>query len=342
MAVLAAVVTVSVLVLRGGPDEPAPAAGPASSVPAAARQAVPTPAMRRLRAALEDLPGDDRTRYDAKDDAGFNLEGLKVVATRTAGAPRYVGVYHHRTVAGFVTAVAVSDDLMTWSRRATLGTQASQPTIRRLAGGSYLLAWEQEPRNHVRVLHAPDLDALLRGRFDARFDAPLTLAETAEGTPDIRSVRMGTGPGDSRVELGLHYYRDRDVDRQATATLTDFRTWTARRRPALDAALERHGLRGNLGDRDTFGLDGARYEIVEGQRRKDDWSSWRTYLRHDATGALVALRIRGRDGQTALGNPTVSILPGPRGGTVLFRSAFAFGESAPRGAGELLSYRRLR
>jgi hypothetical protein len=183
---------------------------------------------------------------------------------------------------------------------------------------------------------------LRAGRFDARFDAPRTLAPTAEGTPDLRRVRLRGGPGDSTIELGFHRYADADVDREALGTLEDFSRWRTRARPALDSALSARRLRGNFGDRDTFALDGAGYELVEAQGRKGDFGSWRLLLRDRATGALRPLRLRGRDGQRALGNPTASVLPGPTGGRVLFFSAFAFTEGAPRGgAGELLSVRRL-
>ncbi|WP_051471724.1 hypothetical protein [Patulibacter minatonensis] len=311
--------------------------------------------LRRVRAAVEDVVGADGSRYDAKDDTGANLEGLKIAAAGAPGTPgagssggsasarpRYVGVYHHRVGRDFVVAVAVSDDLRTWRRVRTLQHRASQPTLRRLADGSWLTAWEQEPRNHVRLRHAATLDALLAGRFDATFDAPLTLAPTAEGTPDIRDVRLGDGIADSTIEVGFHYYRAGDVDREAVATLTDFRHWTARPRPDLDRALWAQGLRGNFGDRDTFAWGGTRFEVVEGQGRKGDWGSWRTTLRDLGTGETVPLRMRARFGQTSFGNPTVSVLPGPRGGTVLFTTAFVFGPGAPRGAGELLSWRRVR
>ena len=40
----------------------------------------------------------------------------------------------------------------------------------------------------------------------------------------------------SRIELGLHYHRDCQVDRQARGTLTGFRAWTAATYPELDAS----------------------------------------------------------------------------------------------------------
>jgi hypothetical protein len=339
-AVVGAVATVPIAlgVLGSGPDRRATHADPALHERTPTRSAL----LRRVGTVVADVTGADGSRYDAKDDSGANLEGLKVLATDEPGRPKYLGIYHHRVGRRFVVAIARSEDLRTWRRVRTLERDASQPTARRLADGSWLTAWEQEPRNHVRLRHAATLRDLLAGRFDASFDAPLTLAPTAEGTPDIRSVRVGDGIHDSTIEVGFHYYRAGDVDREAVATLTDFRRWSSSRRPDLDRALRAQGLRGNYGDRDTFTWAGTRFEIVEGQRRKGDWGSWRTALRDLGTGETVPLRMRTRYGQTSFGNPTVSVLPGPRGGTVLFTTAFVFDEGAPRGAGELLSWRRVR
>lgn len=334
VAAVAAAAAGTTVVVRAGDDEPAPAR--AATSPGG-------PRFQAVRRVIERVDRADGVRYDAKDDRGRNLEGLKVVATGAPGARRYVGVSHHARGGTLDVQVVTSRDLLTWRGGRTLQRDASQATVRRLGDGSYLVAWERHaPRNHVALRHYADLDALLAATPDARFDAPLTLAPTAEGTPDIRSARLRGGPGDSTIELGLHVYRDGDVDRQALATLEDFTRWKARRRTALDADLDALGLRGNHGDRDTFAVGGRAYEVLEAQRRKDDWASWRTYLRDGATGALAPLRMRFRFGQTSYGNPTASVLPGPRGGRVLFTSAFLFTEAAPRGAGAVIAYTRLR
>jgi hypothetical protein len=311
--------------------------------PARAATVAGGPRFQAVRRTIERVDRADGVRYDVKDDRGRNLEGLKVVATGVAGARRYVGVSHHARGGTLDVQVVTSRDLLTWRGGRTLQRDASQATVRRLRDGSYLVAWERHaPRNHVALRHYADLDALLAARHDARFDAPLTLAPTAEGTPDIRAVDLRDGTADSTIELGLHVYADGDVDRQALATLEDFTRWTARPRTALDADLDALGLRGNHGDRDTFRVEGRDYEVLEAQRRKGDWSSWRTYLRDGATGALAPLRMRFRFGQSAYGNPTASVLPGPDGGTVLFTSAFLCTAAAPRGAGSAIAYTRLR
>jgi hypothetical protein len=329
-----AVAAAGTTVLVSGDDAPTPA-----------RAATPQggPRFQAVRRAIERVDRADGVRYDVKDDRGHNLEGLAVVATGARGDRRYVGVSHHARGGTLDVQVTTSRDLLTWRAGRTLQRDASQATIRRLGDGSYLVAWERHaPRNHVALRHYPGLDALLRATPDARFDAPLTLAPTAEGTPDIRAVDLRDGPGDSTIELGLHVYADGDVDREALATLEDFTRWSARRRTGLDADLDALGLRGNHGDRDTFAVDGRSYEVLEAQRRKGDWASWRTYLRDGATGALAPLRMRFRFGQSSYGNPTASVLPGPDGGTVLFTSAFLFTEAAPRGAGAVIAYTRLR
>lgn len=339
VAAVAAAAAGTTVVLTSADDDPAPARA------AAAPATGPTggPRFQAVRRTIERVDRADGVRYDAKDDRGRNLEGLKVVATGEGAGRRYVGVAHHASGGTLDVALATSRDLLTWHAGRTLQRDASQATVRRLTDGSYLVAWERHaPRNHVALRHYADLDALLRATPDARFDAPLTLAPTAEGTPDIRTVRLRHGPGDSTVQVGLHYYRDGEVDREALATLEDFAVWRARPRTALDAALDARGLRGNHGDRDTFRVDGRDYEVLEAQRRPGDWASWGTWLRDGATGALAPLRMRFRFGQPSYGNPTASVLPGPDGGTVLFTSAFLFTEVAPRGAGAVIAYTRLR
>src|SRR5687767_11021725 len=107
------------------------------AVPATA-QAAPTP-MEVMREAIADVPNATAARFGARDDQGASLDGLKVLQV---GA-RYVGVYHAPAGKSFAQYVATSTDLMTWRRRATLDTDASQAAITALPNGGFVVAYEK-------------------------------------------------------------------------------------------------------------------------------------------------------------------------------------------------------
>jgi hypothetical protein len=332
-----------------------------------------------LRAAFEDVPGASAYRYGATDDRGLGLDGLKVIEADG----RYLGVHHSwvPTHSRFEVSVATSDDLLQWSHAATLDSDAAQPTIAALPGGGYVVAYELgrpallSPSREVDQLLAPaapvqrlgratvrlrfrrypSREALLAGRHDREFTAPLTLSPTAEGTPSIVSADSSGGAAGLRIEVGLHYFADEngdsypDVDRQATGVLTGFLRWEATAAAQLNAAflgLQRFHTgfskppAGHIGDRDHVTVDGARLDVHEAQYRRNDFLTWRPFLVDPPAPAPEPLEVRTHAGSRAFGNPTVTALTSPAGKPALFVSLFVFSEgAAPSESGPLLYYR---
>lgn len=322
----------------------------------------------------------DRTtahRYGARDDRGAPLGGLKVVQV----GDRYVGVYHAPARGRFNVYVATSKDLIAWTRQTMLDEDASQPTIAALPGGSVLVAYEKTtlldllPRpalpdglgSSLDILDSPlsrirlrfryyrSVDLLLAGQHSRQFTARRTLSPTAEGTPSITNTTLRGGLiSRSRIEVGMHYFADLDhdgrpdLDRQATAVLTDFDRWEARPRPDLDADFLQLKTfhrsftgppRGSLGDRDQIILDGVRLELQEAQYIPGDYSSWRTFVVDPRSRVPRPLEIVTDGGSRSFGNPTVTALTSPAGRPALLVTMYVFSEGAASSeAGPLVYY----
>ncbi|WP_093608632.1 hypothetical protein [Streptomyces indicus] len=287
---------------------------------------------------LAELAGDAREAdgyaYALRDDTGRTMDAAEI---RQAEDGTYLAVYH--SVLGddrFHAAVATSTDLRTWTRRHDFGPGTHQATLAKDPSGGWVLAFERDPRNHIAVRGYASLDALLTGNADRSFDAPRTLSRCAEGTPAITAIRGTT------IELTGHYRSGCDVDRQLRATLKDFTTWHAEPDLALDTALRSWGSGGNIGDRSPVMLDGRDLVVIEGQRLRDDFASWRTYVYDPARRRADLLTVRTHGGSTAVANPSVSLLTAPDGAPSLLVSAFIPQEGAADGeAGQLLFWRSL-
>jgi hypothetical protein len=300
--------------------------------------------IERLVGLLEDVTSAT-ARYGARDDRGTSLDTLKVIDAPGGG---YLGVYHsaYRGPAGrgFAVYLATSTDLLRWTRRAELDDAASQPTITALSTGGFLVAVEAGGAGRpawLRLHHYPTVARLLAGDADRSVDLPHTLVPPdalAEGTPNFYATVLAPDLDHSRLDLGFHYFRDGDVDRQARGELVDFRDWRARARPELDESVRPWRVAGNIGGRDALEWYGRPVTVLEGQSTKADWSSWRIYLRDEVTGQTTRLRIRTHRGSTSFGNPSVSLLRGPSGTTRLFASMFLFGQGAAAGEGGQLLY----
>ena len=292
---------------------------------------------------LEDVAHADAHRYGARDDAGVTLDCLKIVPARAPG-PRYIGIYHALIGDSFRLRVAVSDNLLDWHYAGDLDRGAAQGTIAAFGASGFIVAYEKRLADgiHVRLRDYATQDDLLAGRFGDQFTAPLTLAPTAEGTPSITRASGGARPAASHIVLGMHYYRDAQVDREATATLDDFASWHAAPATAINAEFAQFDVRGNIGDRDPFTVSGREFTVYEAQKTPGDWSSWRTFLYDASAGRMVTLAMRTDGGSRAFGNPTATLVPGPSGGEVLVATQFLFWEAAAPGeAGSLVYYRFL-
>jgi hypothetical protein len=290
--------------------------------------------MTTLAGLLGDVRSASAFRYDARDSIGHRMDTAKVIPSPAGG---YLAVYHD----GESCHLATSTDLMEWTHRAVVDEPATQPTVAATGDGGLLTAAEFNDGHggRLRLRRWPTLDALLRGRPDREFLAPRTLSPCNEGTPSIRRL----GPGGDRVELGFHYHRDCQVDRQARGTLTGFRDWTAVTDPALDAAVERAAaaagqrIGGNIGDRDHLRHLGRDYDLIEAQGRRGDFATWRVYLYDRAAGTAEQLHIVTHRGSTAFANPTATMLRDPTGRASLMATLFLPMEgAAPGEAGSLL------
>jgi hypothetical protein len=301
-----------------------------------------------LTGIVEDVAAATGKRYQTRDNTGASMDGLKIVDNPRGG---YLGVYHtteaHRVHA---SRVATSPDMFTWTRRAVISPRASMPTIKVLSDGSVLIAEEADnnssstsSRTWLRVKHYPSVTALLSGRASRSIDLPHTLAPYvgAEGTPDIRTVRLRGSIDRSTIVLGFHYLRKTDkVDRQARGVLTNLHSWRTQRLPERDAPIERLGVRGNIGDRDTVVLGGQRLALVEGQGTVGSFGTWDTYLYEDVHHTARRLNIRTNAGSTAFANPSISLVRAPSGAPAVVVTLFIPQEGAVGGeSGELVYYR---
>lgn len=268
---------------------------------------------------------------------------MKVIDNPAGG---YLGVYH----TGDTVNLAVSDDVLTWTFVTGLDSQATQPTIHALPTGGYLTAVEfntqQGSGGMLRFRHYPDLDALMAGEFDRDRTVPRTLSACNEGTPHFSAVEWGPGIDGSIIEVGFHYQRRCDVDRQAVGVLSGFDHWDARpdrecdRRIATAATTRHRRVRGNIGGRDSVHVDGVAQTVYEVQHRKNDFGSWRVYLEDQISGEVSAVPVTTHGGSTAFANPKVTAIRSPSGVPALAVTLFLPVEgAAPGEAGELIHYR---
>jgi hypothetical protein len=306
-----------------------------------------TGSLRKIQSLTEILENVSAatSRYGTRDDVGHSMDTLKIIEGPEGN---YLGVYHVFTGTRFTVRVATSVDLLEWQHRGVLDDDASQPTIAALPTGGFLVALEAGGAGRpswLRLRHYAGLSELLAADADRTVNIPHTLVpdgRLAEGTPSIHSAVLRPDLDRSVIDIGFHYFRDGDVDRQARGRLTDFRRWEARRQRHLDSAVESCGVSGNIGDRDHVRWQGRELDVIEGQLRKGDWSSWRVFLYDRSARSANPLQVRTHGGSTAFGNPTVRQLRSPAGAAAVAVTLFVFSEgAAPGEPGELVYYREL-
>jgi hypothetical protein len=306
----------------------------AGSALCGAAQAPSDATRAELRGLIENVTGAAARRFGAVDSAGNKMDTAKIIPDPTGG---YLAVYH--TNPGPRVSVATSTDLVSWTFRAQLGTQASQPTIAALTDDGFLVVWEQEPSNHLAFRYYRSHADLLRGVSSRSFDAPQTLSPCAEGTPNIYSVTLAPTIDASTIDVGAHYFSNCDVDRQQRGTLKNFSSWTTSKQQGLDNAILHWGIHGNIGDRDAITFRGLQFDIIEGQFTKGDFGSWRSFLFDFQTGNADQLAIRTPGGSTAFANPSFTRVTAPGGRDALLVTLFLPSEgAAPGEAGELIYY----
>jgi hypothetical protein len=280
---------------------------------------------------LADLGRAESVRFQLKDERGRGLDCLKLVPSGRA----YLGLHHTLQNGAFELCLVESNDLVSFRPVATLDRHAHQGTLR-ACGDGWLAAWEKDGPNGnwTRVVYYPSDAALRSGMPAKQIDLPRTLSPAAEGTPHFRSVPRD--PLTGTIEIGFHYYRNADVDRQAYGTLTAFQDWRPRIAPEVDASLESF-FGGNIGDRDEVRIEGRDFLFLETQLRKNDWTSWRVHLRVDR-GDFRAIPFRTPGWSTSFANPSATMLNLPGGRPGLALSLFLPSQgNAPREAGQMLA-----
>jgi len=256
-------------------------------------------ARNQVRAAIEDVAGATGRRYNAVDDRRHEMGGAKIMAAPTLG--EFVAVYgdFDDPTAMWEVHLATSSDLLTWTWRVRLAKGGSQPTIRPATDGGYVVAWEQEPPNHLKFAWYPTWDDLLNGTPGKTFEPPMTLSTCAEGTPSLYAASS------TALDVGFHFYDNCEVDRQARGT-TDWTSWNASPQPILEGMVRAHDVRGGVGDRDGFTFEGHAFTMLEGQAVLGDWTTFRVYLADNEAGLAERLDMRTDAGSTAFTNPTVA------------------------------------
>jgi hypothetical protein len=292
-----------------------------------------------LRAVVEQVTAADGRRYGVRDSAGRSMDTAKIIQDPIGG---YLAVYHTTFSDGPHVAVATSGDLLNWTFQRELASRASQPTIAAASDGGFVVAWEQEPNNHLAFRYFRNRADLLAGQPTRSVDAPRTLSACAEGTPNIYAATLSPDIDHSTIDVGAHYFQNCDRDRQQRRVLTNFKAWQTNAQPKFDDALLYWGVGGNIGDRDAFRFRSFQYGLIEGQYTKGDFATWRCFVYDYQTGNADTLAIRTDGGSTAFANPSATVLKGPGGQDAIVVSLFIPSEgSAPGEAGQLIYYRKL-
>ncbi|UJR25089.1 hypothetical protein I4U23_006450 [Adineta vaga] len=295
-------------------------------------------ARHKLVSLIADVRGANGRRYASRDHLGNTMDCVKII--KRTDTEQFIGVYH--TYINNIPRVnlAVSDDLFTWTWLRELAYFGSQPTIAVPIDQpqGYIIAWEQEPNNHIQFSFYSTWLDLQSGISSKNYSVPRTLSRCAEGTPNIYGQ-----PTLSNIDVGFHFYDNCVVDRQARATLKNFNIWVQiRKQPNVDNALLHYGVQGNIGDRDSLSdFDGYAFTTIEGQYKSHDFGTWRTFVFDPQTGNADQVSIVTDGGSQAFANPTFTISTW-KGERILIVTLFIPSEqSAPGEAGELIYYHKL-
>jgi hypothetical protein len=284
---------------------------------------------------VEDAAHATAARYNAKDSAGNRMDSAKIIADANG---EFLAVYHTYVNGKPYVNLAKSDDLQNWVWQVRLSDEnggASQPSLLR-EGNGFVVAWEQEPHNHLKFEFFPDETSLLKATATRVFDAPMVFSKCANGTPTLYSAT------EENVDFGFHYYSDCQVDREARGTM-NWQKFTPTKNPDLDSAVLRWGVQGNIGGRTGFVTYKSQiFQFVEGQFKKGDFSSWRIFVVDKQGKYSAQLKMQTRGGSTAFANPWVATVDF-KGKPAVVVSAFIPREGAANGeANELIFYRLLQ
>jgi hypothetical protein len=309
--------------------------GAGSDATVRAASAISDHARIELESLLVDVTQSDGFVYDAHDDAGHTMDTVKIIPDPAGG---FIAVYHTLVNGQFKVNLATSSDLLNWTWVRELagsgGGSASQPTILQ-SGDAFVMAWEQEPRNHLKFSYFNSRDDLMAGVVAKSYEAPMVLSPCANGTPNLYSANA------QRVDVGFHYYSNCVVDRQARGIMT-WNHFTATARPDVDNSLLYWGVKGNIGDRDGYlAFEGFNFGVIEGQFVNGDFGSFRTFVFDYQTGNADPLPVKTHGKSRAFANPTFTNVT-VDGAPAIVTTLFLPSEGAvPGEAGELIYFRKL-
>ncbi|OGY24040.1 MAG: hypothetical protein A2126_01680 [Candidatus Woykebacteria bacterium GWB1_45_5] len=314
-----------------------------------------------LKAIVQGVTTANAYKYGAKDNLNNSMDTVKIIENSTTpGDPnRYLATYHVLSGSVFNLKLAASSDLLNWTYKKDLDTDAHQPTIAKLSDGSFVVAYEIGPtsactgtggsgNNCLKFRHYADLTALLAGTYNKQFQVPRTLSNCAEGTPHIQGATLSPDINSSVIDVRFHYFRDCDVDRQAKGTLTNFNFWTGQVDTNLNTlfeALTSPSIGGNVGDRDHLVYKGVDFNLHEAQLTKGDFCTWRPYLYNYSSNEVIKLTVNTHNGRVAFANPSFTNLTLPNGRSGITVSYFVPSSNASGPcpgsdpAGELIFYK---
>lgn len=295
-------------------------------------------ARHQLVALISNVTKADGYRYGTHDDRGNSMDCVKII--KKTDSEEFLGVYHTFTNQVPHVNLAISSDLLNWTWVRELDYSGSQPTIVVPSDypQGYIVAWEQQPNNHLQFAFYPTWSDLQAGNAQKNFSAPRYLSPCAEGTPNI----YGT-PTLDNIDVGLHFYDNCIVDRQAHGFLKNFSQWTdVEKRPNIDNAVLYWGVKGNIGDRDALAnFQGYAFTIIEGQFKPKDFGTWRVFVFDPQTGNADQVSVVTHGGSQAFANPSMTMTTW-NNQTILIVTLFVPSEQSAAGeAGELIYYHKL-
>jgi len=286
----------------------------------------------KLKKVIERVTSANVSKYGTKDNLGQTMDCAKIITNPQGG---FIAVYHHYISGTPKVFIATSTDFLNWTMIKQIANQASQPAIIAASDSGYVMAWEQEPNNHLKICYYTNLNNLFNGIALKTYDVARSLSTCAEGTPNIYSASS------TYVDIGFHYYQSCNVDRQARGVLTNFNSWFCGPLGNFDNALLHWGVAGNIGDRDAIHYDIYDLGVIEGQFIKNDFGSWRSFIYDYQTGNAEQLNIVTASGSTAFANPTITRTL-INGKDALIMTMFITTEgAAPGEVGELIYYKIL-
>ena len=295
-------------------------------------------ARQKLLTLIGDVCQADGRQYDSRDHRGNKMDCVKII--KRPDSEKFIGIYH--TFIDNIPRVnlAVSNDLLNWTWLQELATFGSQPTIAIPSDHphGYIVAWEQQPNNHLRFAFYPTWSDLQAGNFEKNYAAPRLLSCYAEGTPNIYGQ-----PTLDNIDVGFHFYDEGVLDRQARGTLKNFNQWTAvRKQPGIDKAILHYGVQGNIGDRDALSaFEGSAFIVIEGQYRPRDFGTWRIFVFDPETGSADQVKIVTDGKSQAFSNPSVTLTTWNNQPILIVTLFVPSEQAAPGEAGELIYYRKL-